>query len=565
MGKVYRDQLVPIPSGARVNAGQKVYEPPRGPVREMLIGYAVSETMMHPNSNYFTLYGQGLSASGSFSPAGPVRLKVGLYALVLGAAQESGIYAELVQAFGIHDANQIMDHVMALLRENKEAIGAMEGEVSFTGMPLPDQISSECLSTPHNKDAVQAVLDQRLRQYVAGGLESVYLVLVGTTGDEDAVDSHPAEPVDPAHWRGLIWAVQANGAFAGLPIPYFQVIDGLLTAHTIQEAAAHFQSFDISIQGILCDEACSTPELFSQLQQTGLPYMVRLRKDTAGFQTMQKKGISRVRNPDDFLGDGLFGFSGSAQVFQEADFSSPAAFFYSPAEHGEKESALMNTIYAAMKKLEDCIWRNLPAVVPSGMEQYLCIEGQGKDRVIVIDEMAISDAIHRLGYTCIATSEEQTARDTRTIYGYRAAADKASGYCSRLLGCDVFQAGTDPRTQMAQLVSYVAALLWYYLQQTSTEMGKDLQEMLQDMRDIQYQLVQGAYRLIPLPKFYSVLLLADYGINPDVLKDFEGEVSRRYGRPQDQAQIGDVYNVLPWDRTSASPSPDGERYKNPES
>ncbi len=437
MGKVYRDQLVPIPSGARVNAGQKVFEPPRGPVREMLIGYAVSETMMHPNSNYFTLYGQEQSAPGSPPPGCPVCLKVGLYALVLGAAQESGIYAELVQAFGVRDANRIMDHVMSVIRERNEAAGAMEGEVTFTGMPLPDQISSECLSTPHDKDTVQAVLDQWLRQYVAGGLESVYLVLVGTTGDGDALDSEPAEQADPAHWRGLIWAVQANGAFAGLPIPYFQVVDGLLTAHTIQEAAAHFQAFGISIQGVLCDEACSTPELFSQLQQTGLPYMVRLRKDTAGFKTMQKTGISRGRNLDDFLGNGLFGFSGSAQLFQEMDFSSPAAFFYSPTEHGEKESALMNTIHAAMKKLEDCIWHNLPAVVPSGMEQYLCIEGQGKDRVIVIEEMAIYDAIHRLGYTCIATSEEQTARDTRTIYGYRAAADKASGYCSRLLGRDV--------------------------------------------------------------------------------------------------------------------------------
>ena len=68
---------------------------------------------------------------------------------------------------------------------------------------------------------------------------------------------------------------------------------------------------------------------------------------------------------------------------------------------------------------------------------------------------------------------------------------------------------------------------------TCTDVGEDLQEMLQEMREIQYRLVRGTYQFEPPVRFHQILLLADFGIPLDILKDFEGEVSQRYRKSGD--------------------------------
>lgn len=83
MGKVYRNCTVPIPLGSLIYGG-KVFDPPKGPIREILIGYVVSPSMMYPNDSYFRLHRSEWLA---YNPDGqymvcPFTLKVGLYSLI---------------------------------------------------------------------------------------------------------------------------------------------------------------------------------------------------------------------------------------------------------------------------------------------------------------------------------------------------------------------------------------------------------------------------------------------------------------------------------------------------
>lgn len=556
MGRVYSNQLVLIPPGSKVYSDHKVFGPPTSSLREKLIGYAASKTMMHPFLNYFLLYGQGQSAPGS--PVCPDTLKVGFYALVLGVAQTFGIYAKLLQAFGVHDANQIMDHVMSLIRERRNTATAIEGEITFTGMPLTDQLSSEWLSPVHDEDAIQAVLDQWLRKSVTGSLESVYLVMAGFHGDGTASDSPPADPAGPAGWRGLIWAVRAARDFAGLPIPYFKPIDGNLTVDTIREVEQYFQKLGVSIQGVLCDQDFSNRETLLTLRETGLPYMVQLQKDTAGFQTMAKEWTTRIRNPSDFLGDGVYGFTGNAQIFSDMDFSFSIATFYSPKTRGEEEQNLVSAVSHCTQELKRSIRRRDPVSVPKEMERYLHIDSKGNKRTVCFDEMAYQAELQTLGISCIATSDEQTALKAKTIYGYRKVADKATAYFKRLMGDGVFPVQSDACTMMKLFTCSVAARIWYHIQVTCKSLGRDVGEMIEDLGDIQYHLVRGAYQFVPWSlNIDMITLLGQSGISLGDLRDFETEVSRRYGRQSDPVERQDSYNVLPWPQITDIPNQGG--------
>ncbi len=538
MSRLYSNQLVPIPPGSEVYSDHKVFEPPKAPRREMLIGYAVSETMMHPYLNYFSLYGQGH----------PDMLKVGFYALVLGIAKLFGIYDRLIQAFGLNDANRIMDHVMSLIREKNNTTTAIEGEITFTGMPLPDHKSSECFSIAHEKETVQAALDQWLQEYTISDLKSVYLVMTGFHGDRAAADSQPTEPTGPASWRGLIWAVQANG-YSGFPIPYFQPVYGSLTVGSIREIENHFQNLGVSIQGILCDQDFSDRETLLTLQKTGLPYMVQLHKDTVGFQTMSEKWATRVRTPSDYLGDGVYGFTGNVQVFPDMDFSAPIAAFYSPKARGEEELTLVSAISAVIKELKHSIRRGTPASVPKEMERYLRIDVKRKKRTVCVDETAYQAELQTLGVTCIATSDEKTALEAKTIYGYRKVADKATAYFKRLMGDSVFPAHPDSCTTMKLFTCFVASRIWYHIQFSCNDMGRDVDGMIEDLGDFQYQLVQREYQFVlPSLKYDQVALLGKFDVSLGMLRDFAVEVSRRYIEQPDPAQRGDIDNTLLWVR-----------------
>ena len=562
MGKVYRDKIVPIPKNALVYSGGRVCDPPNGPIREVLIGYAINDSQMHPNSNYFKLHRREWL---SYNPDGHYMvcrhvMKGGLYALVLGVAQKYGIYTSLVKIYGIHDANMIMDYVMFLITERENDTYLLQNvlveEITFTGNPYDDSTYSKFWPRPENENYSRAVLDLWLLKLIADGLKCVYLAFDGSNDDCDAEENDLAEPGEAKSKRngpivGFIWAVVADGKHAGLPVTYFMCKGGIIDSKSVITIVEYLKSYGITVKGVLCDRGFCDLDTFIMLLDAKLPYVIMLKKNTKGFKTMVNVNATQIRTLDNFIGYGLYGTTGKAQVFKDSDFTSPISLFFNPATQGYEESNLLNDIINETKEIEDNIRRGVRASVSTKLKRYLSIEGSGKDRVVKRNDEAINNKLRYCGYFAIATCVEMTASEARTAYSYRMIIEKAFSYLKSQLGTDVFRVFTDASAKTKFFVCFIASIIRYDIQATCVSLKLKTNKMIKDMDDFQYLLFNRAYRFVDLAKEPSHKLLNAYGMTEGVLKDFEVEVTRRYIE-QDRKRR-DYYNALPLLRGKSNP------------
>ncbi len=559
MGRVRRDIEVPIPPGARIYSNGQVYDPPAPPNREILIGYAVSQEMMHPNSSYFKFHSREWNRLHSEAPhaAQPYSLKAGLYAAVLGAAQKTGLYEDMVKVRGTRDANMIMDYAMFLIseRENADCLmcGAPAGEVTFTGHPFSDSAWSEILSDPKNGNCSREILDLRLKRCIEAGLESVCLVLDRPDAGCDAEESAPAQPGDDESRRGgsgagFIWAVQGNGADAGRPAACFLPEGGMTDAAFVHQTVEYFRARSISVAGVLCGSSFCSLDTFRLLTDAGLPYAAELRKNTYGFEEMVSLYGGSIRDPDNNTGNGIYGTAGESRLFKDSPFTSNISLFYDPERAGNQERKLLIDIYDAEKSIEDNISRGVRASVPRGLKKYLDIEGEGKNRTVVLDRKAASTDISRAGFFAIATYREMTPEQTMAACRPGMAAEESLRHIKGDLGGDaagVFTAGA----RMKFFAGFVASALRYEIQQACLPLNLKTDRPAVEAGDVQYTLINGKYRYDENIRSSQRDLLAALGITADMLRDFAPELTRRYILQDADRPAEDQYNALPWPNT----------------
>ena len=558
MGKVFREKLVPIPSGSKVYSGKRVFDPPKGPIREILIGYAVSETMMIPNESYFKRHKSewlAIEPDGYYMVC-PSTLRIGLYALVLGAAQKLGMYADLIKIYGRNDANMIMDYIMYLISERENATylmqAALKGEVTFSGAPYDDTTYSNFFNEDYHQNYSRAVLDLWLKRCIDNGLKSVYLAIDGSNNDCDAKENDLAEPGEAKSKRdgpivGFIWAVQANGDRAGIPITYFLGKGGVVDSTSVKEVIAYFKAFNITVEGVICDRGFCDIGTFLLMLDSGLPYIIMLKKNTQGFKEMLIQYESKIRTFSNFVGNGLYGISGTAQIFKDNQFSSNISLFFNPATRGFAEKDLLNNIFNAKLEIENNIQRGVRAAVPAGLKRYLHIDGKGKNRSVLLDEDAIEAELKRLGFFAIATQENLSPSETIKIYNYRMVIEKAFSYLKSQLGSDVFRVYTEGSARAKFFVAFIGSLIRYDIQQTCKSLKLKTNLMIKEMVDFHYDLFNKAYLYIDDAKVPHKNLLSKYGITSKVFYDFEPEMTIRYVRIlDDDERRKRNYNALPW-------------------
>ena len=427
----------------------QVFDPPDGVNREILIGYAINTTTMYPNSNYFRFHAKEWNTlhPDALYMTCPNTLKVGLYSLVLGAAQCEGIYEDIAKVRGVRDANMIMDYIMFLISEKKNATylmsGALSDQVTFTGLPYSDSAYSKMFSNPMNENYSRAILDLWLQRCIANGMESVYLVIDGSNDDCDAIENELAEPGDAKSHRsgpvmGFIWAVQANGENAGLPVSYFLNKGGIIDARAVNQVCEYFKAFNVKVEGAICDRGFCDLESLKLFLNAKLPYVVMLKKNIKGFKNMVNEHGAGIRTYSNYTKAHMYGVTGETELFKDSGFSSRVALFFDPIKEAFTEIGLMDKIIEAEENIKENIRKGLRASVPRGLRKYMHIEGKGKERVVVIKEELISGDMKMAGFLGIATFKEMTPEQAIIVYNFRMIVEQAFSYFKSQLSDSVF-------------------------------------------------------------------------------------------------------------------------------
>ncbi len=503
MGKVHRDVAVPIPAGAVTYRNGLVFDPLHGDKELMLIGYAVSDSEMNPNQNYFQFHREEWL---QFNPTGQARvrpdtLEAGLYAGLLGAAQKTGLLDALYEAYGFPDGNAILDCGMAALRgDPPESLG---DSVTFHGPILGEAWYADFFQAPDTAAKAQKVLEGWVQRCRSKGLTGVYL------------------GVSNAPMPGAIWAVAADGAAAGLPVMCFPQADG-----AVWTAVQWFAAYGVQVRGILWEEG-------TQRQDGPIPWAQVLHRSGEAFAFLLEQAGRAVREDIHcMLESGLFGTAGACTL---ADGTShEAVLLYRPVDGAMAGTELLEQVQTALQRLQAQIKAGESPVIPEGLAPYLAVDSDSGGLQVQVREEALQAAYRRQGYTGLAVSAGVSPREAAVLLRARETAEQALAAAPK----------GNPSAGGVEL-AWILGILEAVMEKACSARGLAWKEVLPVLRQVQYHLGGRTYRCgeeIPAP---AAAVLGALDITLEMLQDFAQEVSRRY--LQSSGTLNRVYrNRLPW-------------------
>ncbi len=551
MGRVNRGEEVPVPKGAVIyGKSEKVYDVRYGVKNPILIGYKTKEGRMFPNQNYYLYY------SGKYlesSPDGTCRvleesLSVGVYALVLAAAQKTGIYEDLTRIFGVSGANSIMDSVQFLLSKAKDKdrkIRSFVKEITFTGRFLED-LSSLLNGKLKEKDC-KDFFDLFLARCVSSHpFSSVYLTAdrpeKGGGGNSDFTCSNQAE-ADTDPFPAFFCAVCADGPLPGMPVSCFLTEDRLMNAETLRKISVYFQSFGIKVKGVLCGSSFCEIDSFLSLLHAKVSYVIKLKKNVPGFTSMLEEKKDELRNSlSCYLGNGQFGCMDKKKIFESSDFASFVSLIFDPVSESAAKVDLMDRLYEEKEKSGKDIASGRKGSVQGENETYIRVNGADSQEKVFLEEGKILETLKTEGFTAYASSEMMSAGQVRDSYGYRQAADQCLSYIAFALE-EPFEEFSTGGLRYRLFVCFLACVLWFSIQNICTPPMARADQMIEGMISLKVHLCNGVYRYSNTASKEQEALLNAFGISLDMLQDFAAQITSQSSYGLDRE---DIYQSLPW-------------------
>ena len=534
---------VPIPAGSTVYRNGRVLDKGRlyNLDGDFVIGHKVSDTMMIPNENYFRLHMreyQEFAPDGAV-PVAPARLNAGFYLLLLTSAQRLGLYPSLVKRFGPAHANAILDYILFLGKEQNPAArllpSALREEVTFTSAPYDGSWYSRFFAGEKDAMRITLVLDDWIRTCVRHGLSDVWLVLdpyqdAGSAGEHIPGTPGGSMAEEDVLVSGRLWAVCANGDLAGMPLVYHESENGLLHAGSVREITARLMAHEIRVKGIFCGRGFRAQDLLRLLHETGLPWLLELPWDLQGFQTMRTRYEGRLRDwkLDDYAGNGRFGVRDLVRLVSDSNPKTNVALLYDPQAAAAWVVTRRDEVSRIMDSLQEDLRQGQVAVIPDHLRPYMRMEGRGEDRRLVADKPGLEAYYKSGGFRAIAASQEMSAREVSNLFELcRTDGKRFPAFGSPSDG-DVRRGRKAASTPKKCFVEFLATILGCDLQNQCRKVGLESDEILRDLREPHYDLVNNQYVYADSCSPSMEKLLAASGITAEDLKSFSGEITRRY-------------------------------------
>ena len=173
---------------------------PNGKLSKRTIGYMTDSTRgqekMIPNRYFRDYYSELYSKAYPDRKLPAHEMSVGMYALTLGIATETGLYEDLRNIYGTQHVNAILDYAMFCVQHQSNVTQvferAMARDVLFSDKLRSDSWYSDFFSKKISEDQHHAFRIRRIERLAAAGLKKVWLSIDGSNNDCEARQSELA-------------------------------------------------------------------------------------------------------------------------------------------------------------------------------------------------------------------------------------------------------------------------------------------------------------------------------------------------------------------------------------
>ena len=569
MSKIMYDVLVPIPSYVKEHRDGNPSVRDIGRINLVYVCIANGKRtyrrvgvkadtpgMMHPNSQYFTLFG-GASCNGlqegnivaeeNAVPHYPVR-RVGLFAVVCAIAMRLGILPILVQTHGIHIACAILDYACFLIASSCNSTYRMTCElydhVLFTSPAYSDSWYSKLFCDVEFIAKNNLFQDTWIRFWISRGISDIY-VISDTAIRHCDLEEHEVAERGQDKAISFLWAVIASGKDKGIPIAHVADPGSQPDDTAIQKVIAKLRTYGLEVKGVLLDQGFCTAGVMEGLLGRGISFTIAMPDWVDGHTQMVCEHGEEIReHPQYYIGENRYGTVDRVAVFQKEDMEANVALFYDPRAAALQRTDLVSGAHHAKQTVEKALANGAKCNMSNKYAQYLIIEKDSKSVndgkcskesdvgersvEVTIDHKKLYEAMCQAGYSAIASSEAKSAKEIREISNLRKASKLASQYAETPLGEESAGAYSTVSARAKMFVSEIAAAIYTDLANTCASLDLEPAEAILELEEIYYLLSDNIYVFSGNLSDKARTLLQEFNVHEDALRKYEVIINKRY-------------------------------------
>lgn len=473
MRKTYdKNVIVPVPENAHICSDHRVYvvlesryypDLKYNMDRRMWIGKAVNETEMHPNDTYKVNYSDKLAEITHLNL--PVyHKKIGMYAVALSIGKSTGIYDDLVKYLGPESANLVMDYAVysIVTKSNaaKDFSEEMADRMQFLKQAYSDSWIHDKISNDITDNHVQAFKNAWLQRFSSEDLKNVWICVDGSNNDcrtdIDEAEKGNAKSHKNVDIISFMYAVTEDGT----PV-YSQVYRGSrVDSKAVISLVDQLKAYEVNPKGLDLDRGFCDENTIELLKKNGFRYVIKLKENTFGFQTLLKKYGNNLKfNWDYALGHNLYGTGETVRVFKTGDLNEYCVLIWDSRNGGMRTDYLVDGVLDTIHEAQETIKNGRLPDIPKKYSSYIKVKETDGRYSLEINKDILQKDMNEKGYNGLISSEEIQASEAARIYGLRDSSEKQYAILKTQLGGNTFRAHTMHGITVREMIAFVASVI----------------------------------------------------------------------------------------------------------
>lgn len=457
-----------------------------------------STTTMHPTSQYAQVFPSRWEQV-SKENVKPIVKRIGMFTACQAINEQTGLKDTLDAVYGADQAGALMDYAMYSIIHHSDDASAfaskMRNELTYSKTPFSDSYYSRLFEDGMSREQELLLRRKWALQCKEDGADIVWLCIDGSNDDcqskgVDLAEKGHAKSRKNINIVSFTYAVTPDGK----PVTYEVYRGGLVDAKAMKSILDFLLECDIQVSGVILDRGYCNADAIRYLIKHDIAYVIMVKGSPQGYEQMLAECGNKIKMNSEYLipHTFLFGCQKQVQLFKGFAHKDYLTLFYDYRNGSDRITALLKNMYLEMERLETAIRKGDKVSVDNRYSELLSISDEDEKHV-EINTKGLQSAMDEKGLYSIVTSDEMTPQQVHALYVSRSTSETQYRLIKTQLGYGAIRVQYTAGVRARFAVGFVASILRYEVEKASKDLGRNADQMVQELEKIEAQKLNDVY------------------------------------------------------------------------
>lgn len=486
-----------------------------------------SKTKMHPTSQYAEVFPTRWEALTHEKPKAAIK-RIGMFTALQAINSKIGIKDALDSVYGDDKGGAILDYAMHSILHHTNELSTFEDkmrlELLYSKAPYSDSYYSKLFEEQMSREQELLFKKKWALQCKEDGVESVWICIDGSNDD---CESKGVEIAEKGHAKSgknvnivsFTYAVTNDGK----PVTYEVYRGGLVDAKAMKMIIDFLQECGITVSGVILDRGYCDANAIQYLVSKKIAYIIMVKSNPEGYDKMVAEYGEQIKMNTEYLipHTYLFGIQKEVQLFKRYEHKDWLTLFYDYQNGNERITTLLKNIYREMKVIEEHIQKGEPFSNESKFRDFISVTPKQEDDRntfgVVLNTRKLQEEINEKGLYGIVSSNQMSPAQVHHLYVSRSSSETEYRLVKGQLGYGKVRVQHTQAVHSRFEVGFVSSIVRYEIETASAELGKNTNQMVQELEKIEARKINDVYTYTHTEKDLLSAFFKSFGLKADEL------------------------------------------------